>query len=118
MTNDDPTLIVARDLRAIRDLAGMLDDQAAAKADHHEMPGGDALVMLSPVSSPRDRERRGELIEADWLRAEGWQWCEEHGTVREQCEHRLNPWADEDANWEPPLQTLLFWTEVHRMEDA
>lgn len=112
----DPLLEVSRNLRAIVDLSALLHDQAANRASHHDMPGGAATVCLGPVASPIDRERRGELIEADWLRRRGEDWCEEHETIQAQCAHRLNPWTDEDAIWEPPLQTLLFWSEAWRNE--
>jgi hypothetical protein len=108
---DDPTLTVARDLRAIVDLSCWLLAQARAKATHHDLPGGDAMVMLANVALPSSWERRIELIEADWLRRRGDDWCEQHGTIMRLCAHRANPWADEDGICESPLQTMLFWTE-------
>lgn len=97
----DPTLSVARDLRAIVELSADLGDQAAHKANG-EMPGGDALACLAPVASPEAWENRVETIERLW-------WESDQAT-------RPLIGIDEDANWEPPLQTILFWSEAWRYE--
>jgi hypothetical protein len=102
MTEDDPTLDVARDLRAIVDLCKLLHDQAVHRASHHDMPGGDALVMLAPVASPEAWGNRIETAERLW-------WESDQDT-------RPDVGLDEDATWEPPLQTLLFWSEAWRFE--
>ena len=94
----DPTVPVARDLAASVALADDLAAQAVNHADHHLMPGGEAMVALGPVASP-------EAVE--------WRvWSGEHG---------LAPYpthvADQDPDdlW-PPLQLLLFWSEQWRVE--
>lgn len=101
---DDPTLDVAADLRQIIELTGALLGQAVAKATHHDMPGGDAMVMLGPAARPADWERRAELIEAEWF-------------ATDQTTARPAVGADEDPTWEPPLQTLRFWTQDHHETD-
>lgn len=100
----DPTLAVAQDLRAILDLSRDLEDQAINKGGG-DLPGGDAMVMLGPVAAPADWERRLELVEAAWFNSD-------------QTRPRPTMGADEDPNWEPPLQTLLFWTENLRTPNA
>jgi hypothetical protein len=104
VTEDDPTLDVSRNLRAIQELSGHLRDQALHRAAHRELPGGDATVMLGPVSSPEAWENRVETIERLW-------WESDDPT-------RPLIGVDEDANWEPPLQTLLFWSEAYRFETS
>lgn len=90
----DPTITVAQDLTAICELATALEDQALHRAAANP-PGGDALVSLAPVASP-----------------EAWQWridaAEERGEYVDL--------SHEDPDWEPPLQTLLFWSEQWRVE--
>lgn len=118
----DPTLEVARDLRAIVELSGLLHDQAACRAGSGELPGGDATVMLAPVASPEAWENRRETVEQEWWDAQPkpgiggyWDW-------KQDCwvEHNATiddfPPCDDDGSWEPPLQTLLFWSEAWRYE--
>lgn len=114
MSDDDPTLAVARDLRAIIDMHVDLPDQAAARSASKDMPGGLAMAALGPASMPSARVRRGILAEDEWLRKHGDDWCELHETIKAACAHRPNPWADEEDVWEPPLQTLLWWSEDWR----
>jgi hypothetical protein len=122
VSEDDPTLDVARDLRAIVDLCKLLHDQAVHRASHHDMPGGDALVMLAPVASPEAWENRRETIERAWLNAEPkpgvggyWDWEQDCWVERDDSREEFPP-CDDDANWEPPLQTMLFWSEAWRLE--
>lgn len=100
--SDDPTLDVARDLRAIVELAALLSDQAEHRASHHDLPGGDATVMLGPVASP---EAWGNVVDS----IENMRWAYRKADYRDEI-------GDNDDNWEPPLQTLLFWSEAWRLK--
>lgn len=77
-------------LRAIRDMAIRLHDEALANGDHPEMPGGEALASLADVADRDVWERRVALRE-------------DAGDYDTQDEL-------DDAQW-PPLQTLWFWTD-------
>lgn len=87
---------VARDLREICDLSQSLADQAVARHSDHLMPGGEAMVMLAPVGDP-----------------EAWQ---HQFDAREELGRSTDHVDDEDEAWEPPLQTLLFWSEAWRAD--
>jgi hypothetical protein len=95
---------VARNLSAIEDMTAQLLTQAIHKANDREMPGGDAMTALAHVASLTDWERRIEVTEAVW-----WESPE---TTHEDRPDWLG--SDEDDTWEPPLQTLLFWSEQWR----
>lgn len=94
---DAPTAVtkVAQDLTAILDLAATLDDQAVHKANDPLMPGGLSMVALAGVASLEAWEHQYETLEA-----------------RGRADHV----ADEDDSWEPPLQSLTFWSEQWRVE--
>jgi hypothetical protein len=85
---------VAQDLSVIVDLAATLETQAAHKAADPLMPGGLATVALAPVAS----------LEA---------WEHQYETLEHQG--RGEHIADEDDTWEPPLATLLYWSEQFRV---
>lgn len=96
----DPVVKVARDLREIVEMCAHLDDQAEHKAnvklDGRVLPGGLAMVALSPVAN-----------------LEAWE------NQQQAAERTGRPYAsaeDEDGDWEPPLQTLLFWSEQWRAQ--
>ena len=95
----DPVVRVARDLRAIVDYAAALEAEAIAKANDVLMPGGLAMVALAHVAS----------IETYTNRLDG-------------AERRALAYGDElpsiedDDDWLPPLQLLLFWSEAWRLE--
>lgn len=97
MTHHAPKLAtVASNLRAINARYDQLLTQAVHKANDREIPGGQALVTLASVASP---ERY--LWQLDYAeRVLG-----EHPDV-----------THDDDDWEPPLQTLLFWSEAWRIE--
>lgn len=93
----DPVVAVARDLTEIVELAGHLEDQAEHKANDPEyLPGGSAMVALGPVANLEAWEHQFEARE---------RLGRDHDHVR-----------DEDDQWEPPLQTLCFWSEQWRAE--
>lgn len=92
---DDPRVKVARDLRALRAMTSLVDARGEDLADNPEMPGGDAVVIMAPVSSPEAWESR-------------YQTYERLG--------RPTSVDLEDDTWEPPLQTLLFWSEDWRRQ--
>lgn len=89
---DDATVPVARDLSAIERLTVMLEEQVA-----YERPGGTATVMAAPVAN---LEAWQNLVDAYERR---------HGHAPP---HILD--EDDDLAWQPPLQTLLFWSEDYR----
>lgn len=99
----DAVTQVAQDLSEISRLAGHLSDQAG-----HERPGGPATVMLGPSAN---LEAWQHLIDAAERRHD--ETCP-HGT-HEHCDVAPHV-ADEDPEWEPPLQTLCFWSEDWRRE--
>lgn len=92
----DPVTKVARNLSAIEDMTAQLLTQAVHKANDREMPGGDAMVALASVASPEAWEHIFEAAEAG--------------------ERDTSYADDQDDAWEPPLQTLLFWSEQWRAE--
>lgn len=97
----DSRVKVARDLTAILDMTAMLDDQAEHKAnatiDGTGLPGGMAMVALAPVAN----------IEA---------WHNRLGTAERMGGDVTAIVDDESDEWEPPLQTLCFWSEDWRRE--
>lgn len=101
---EDPTLGPARDLRRILELAAHLPEQAIHDAADPDMPGGLALAMLAPVASPEARTNKLDGAERWNLEHE-----DEPGLRRD-----ISHVADEDDVWEPPLQTLLRWSEAWR----
>lgn len=90
---------VARDLTEITRLATELEAEAVHKANNHLMPGGLAMVALGHVAN----------LEA---------WEHKHDTIERIALTRGQPLPelDDDDNWEPPLQTLCFWSEAWRRE--
>lgn len=110
-----PVVKVARDLTEILRMVEMLEGQAVHKANDRLMPGGSAMVALGVVASPATWERRVELTEHQWAEADaiarfaGW-------AIRPSKVSPVPHVADEDDAWEPPLQTLLFWSEQWRVE--
>lgn len=99
MTEGGPVVKVARDLREIENMCSQLDDQAEHKAnttiDGHHLPGGLAMVALAPVAN----------LEA---------WHNRLGAAERAGRDVTAILEDEDETWEPPLQTLLFWSEDWR----
>lgn len=93
------TIEIAQDLTAIAEMSEELLDEAIVKAADPLMPGGLAMVALAPVSS---LDEWAEVLEAA-----------EHRAI---ADHRELPAVEDDDDWEPPLQTLLFWSEQWRGE--
>lgn len=89
MSETDRRITLAQDLTAIADLSEQLEGQAINDANDHLMPGGLAMVALAAVAN---LEAWSNRIEA----------AEQRG---------LALVIDDDDDWEPPLQTLLFWSE-------
>lgn len=92
----DAVTKVARNLSEIERLVVDLAEQAIHDANDREIPGGDALAALAPVASPEAWENVYEASE---------------GLGRD-----VSHVADEDDTDEPPLQTLLYWSEAWRTE--
>ncbi|GHJ59153.1 hypothetical protein NOK12_16710 [Nocardioides sp. OK12] len=103
-----PVVKVAQDLRAIEELFEAVLVQAVHKANDRLMPGGEAMVALASVGSPREWEERIEAAEHYHLAT-----CERLDHTR--CRYAEHA-ADEDGH-EPILQTLVFWTEQARGYD-
>lgn len=99
----DPRVTVAQNLTAIVEMSQQLEDQAINDANDHLMPGGLAMVALAGVAN---LEAWANKVEAAEQRAR------EMGTTLP---------IDDDDDWEPPLQTLLFWSEslrrAHELEN-
>lgn len=105
----DPVVRVARDLTEIVRLAGQLEEQARelarARVDGTSLPGGRAMVALTPVGSP---DEWAERIAYEEL------W---HLATCKRTEHKDCRYAEHVADGEDdvsPLQTLLFWSEQWR----
>ena len=88
-TTIDPVARVARHLTAIVEMCDALEDQAVNDANDRLMPGGLAMVALGSVAN----------IEA---------WSNKLDTAERLG---MRPAVEDDDDWEPPLQTLLFWSE-------
>lgn len=100
----DPLLSVTRDLREIESLAQSLPDEAA-----HKGADSTAMVMLGPVAN---LEAWQNLIDTAW---------EQHMEVCERddctdCDVAPHAMDGEGSDWEPPLQTLEWWSEQWRVE--
>ena len=95
-----PVVKVARDLTEIVRMSELLDDQAehkhSARIDGTVLPGGLAMVSLAAVANHEA-------------------WLEQYAT-RERLGRERSHIEDEDDEWEPPLQTLCFWSEQWRRE--
>lgn len=95
----DAVTKVARDLREIEDLSALLLTQAVHKANDREMPGGQAMVALGNVAN---QEAWSNLVDT------ALRLAYDNGDEP--------PELDDEDDWEPPLQTLCFWTEQLRRE--
>jgi hypothetical protein len=87
----DPLLPVSQDLREIETLAADVSEEAA-----HRGVRADLMAMLGHVAN---LEAWGYIIDA-----------------RDEYELDTSHVDDHDPTWEPPLQTLLFWSEQWRVE--
>lgn len=91
-----PIAKVAGYLTEIIDMEAKLEAEAENKANDALMPGGLAMVALAGVANLEAWEHQYETAESFGRAAD----------------HVL----DEDDAWEPPLQTLCFWSEQWRAE--
>jgi hypothetical protein len=92
-------LDVTQDLTEIQRLHEALLTEAVHKANDHDIPGGLAMVALAPVAN-----------------LEAWAYRYDAAETQARLGNRATPdTADEDETWEPPLQTLLFWSEQWRI---
>lgn len=90
-----PVLRVARDLREIETLHQQLEEQVEHKANDRLMPGGLAMAALGAVANQEA-------------------WLNRLATLERAGEDVSPLLEDHDDVWEPPLQTLLFWSEDWR----
>lgn len=98
---------VARDLREIERMHAALFDRAVDMSRSRDLPGGDAMAALGNVGSPGEW---AELLAAEELY---------HLSMCAKTDHRQCRYAfvdEDDEEHEPPLQTLLFWSEAWRAE--
>lgn len=95
----DPVTKVAQHLSAIEDLSCHLESQAIAKANDRELPGGSAMVALAGVAN-----------------IEAWQNIVDTSLRLAYAYDEEPPEIDDDDTFEPPLQTLCFWSEQLRRE--
>lgn len=111
MSEVRPVVKVAQDLREMESLYAALLVQAIhkarAKVDGTSLPGGDAMVALGAVGSPEEWSEQIAAAEFRHLAS-----CPRLDHTR--CRYAEHA-ADEDGA-EPPLQTLLFWSEQWRAE--
>lgn len=95
-----PMTKAARALTAILNLSGELREQAVndanAQEDRHSLPGGKAMIALAHVANQEAWTNR-------------YMAAEHFGRDAAYIEV-------EDDSWEPPLQTLCFWSEQWRAE--
>jgi len=107
---------VARDLSAIEDLVVHLEAEAIDLASDRLMPGGHAMVALGPEA---DLDEWAEQIAA--LEFRHYALGRDGTPVCSKTDHRRCHVADhlldeDDQDHEPPLQTLLYWSEAWRDE--
>jgi hypothetical protein len=96
VTTDRITL--AQNLTAIVELAESLEDQAVNDANDRLMPGGLAMVALGSVANLEAWANKFDAAERRALQA------------------GVDLVNDDEDDWEPPLQTLLFWSEDLRRQ--
>lgn len=110
MTDDKPAqetssklvLEAAKDLRAIDDLSTYLESQAVHRSADPDMPGGLAMVMLAPVANHEAASHLRDYVEQKWF------------DDPETTEADRPDLSHEDVDWQPPLQTLTYWSERWR----
>lgn len=103
MTTND----VARDLTEIVRLIGDLRHQAIASAGSPLMPGGAAMVALGHEANLDEWAENLAYDELHHLTA-----CTKPDHAR--CTYDWRAADEDDQDHEPPLQTLLFWSEEWR----
>jgi hypothetical protein len=99
MSDVDLQLQTAINLREIQRLANMLHDQAYHHANDHDIPGGEAMAALAPVANLESWQNKLDTAERRWLDGEG-----------------PEPFSEDSDDLAPPLQILLFWSELWRMD--
>lgn len=97
----NPVVRVAQDLTEISNLYDDLKAQAVANANARLMPGGLAMVVLANVCSLSEWSERIEAAE------------HAHLADPDRFPELI---IEDDDTWEPPLQTLVFWSERWRTE--
>ena len=104
----DPVNTVAVALDEITDMMLRLRTQAVHHASSRLMPGGLAMVALGPGASP---DEWLEYVSEDEFR----HYARCPRTDHRGCRVSMHA-DDDDPDWEPPLQTLLYWSEAWRAE--
>lgn len=101
-----PAVKAARDLTEIVAMTAALHDQAIDDANQHidgrSLPGGNAMIALAPVGNLAIWEGRYEGHE------------HRNRIVHPDRAIDLTHIDDEDDTWEPPLQTLRYWSDQWR----
>lgn len=98
MTYESPAVKIARTLSDIISLCAGLKAQAEADANSPLMPGGLATVALADVAPPSAYIDALEIAERTAL----------------DNDEPFPETGDLPNDWEPPLQTMLFWSEQWR----
>lgn len=102
-----PVVKVARDLRVIEDYYEALLMQAINDANDRLMPGGESMVARAGVAD------LGEW--AEQIAAAEWQHLAKCDRLdHSRCRFAEHVVDEDDESREPPLQTLLFWSEQWR----
>lgn len=105
-----PIVKVARDLTEIIAMTDHLDDQAEHKhsmrIDGTVLPGGLAMVAMADVANH-------EAWTNQYQGREHWNALHANDPAKRVD---LSHIEDEDDEWEPPLQTLCFWSEQWRRQ--
>ena len=100
-----PSDKVKSNLRVIVELHARLLTQAVHSANDPLMPGGLAMVELGNVADPHRWRLQVDGLERKYLadKADGYD---------------VTPpdFSQDDDEWGPPLQTLLFWSEAWRLD--
>lgn len=96
-------LRLAQHLSAITDLYEDLEAEALNRYDDHELPGGDAMVMLGPSANMSEWQANVDAAEAYYFEAV--------------ADGRKASWPaveDNDADPAPPLLVLASWSDIVR----
>lgn len=106
-TGTSPVVKAARNLSAIEDAYTRLRARAIDQSAHRLMPGGPAMVALAGAGLP---DEWAEIVAAEELHH--YSTCPK--SSHKDC--RFAEHVEDEDGWEPPLQTLLFWSEQWRAE--
>ena len=96
-------LRISQHLTAVTDLCEDLEAEAINRYDDHELPGGDAMVMLGPSANLEAWQSLVDAAEARYFQA-----------LEEGREATWLEISDQDSDPAPPLLVLSTWEETIR----